>query len=66
VRRAGSFSRRTVLRLARIFSNQHGRWCQNPTPILPQAVFWPQKRVTLSRNPLICMVPAPGIEPGTY
>ena len=66
VRRAGSFCRRMVLRLVRIFSNQHGGWCQNPTPILPQAKFRVQKRATYSRNPLICMVPAPGIEPGTY
>lgn len=49
-----------------IFSNQQGRGCQIPTPILPQAKFCPQKRPTLSRKPLICMVPAPGIEPGTY
>ena len=41
------------------------RW-QIPTPILPQAKFKVQKRATFSRNPLICMVPAPGVEPGTY
>ena len=59
-------ARRAALRLAQIFSNREvARW-QIPTPILPQAEFQAQKRATLSRNPLICMVPAPGVEPGTY
>ena len=43
-----------------------GMGCQIPSPILPWAEFLAQKRATLSRNPLICVVPAPGVEPGTY
>lgn len=59
-------ARRAAVRLAQIVSNQEiVRW-QIPTPILPQAEFQAQKRAMLLRNPLICMVPAPGIEPGTY